>query len=202
MRLTTGLLFAAIAGLAALPASAQWIPQDSLVGMEHQPRVTHYARAFAASFVNDAMLQSAVRESTEAHRRLDWEQQRMLDREWRNERANRDTSGTYGAVLGNRLSDWLKERMADAPHGAVTEIYVIDGLGWNVGQTGDTADFFQGDETQWQEVLPGGQNASFVSELEDNGEGERTLALVSLPINDGTRNLGVVTIGVDTSKLP
>src|SRR5690606_10772906 len=108
----------------------------------------------------------------------------------------------YGAIMNNRLSDWLKEHKAAAPNQAITEIYVIDGLGWNVGQTNDTADFFQGDEMQWQEVQPGGVNAAFVSELEDNGTGERTLALVSLPIVDGTRNLGVVTIGIDTSKLP
>ncbi len=199
MRLTAGLLLAA---MSALPAAAQWAGQVPVAGMEHQQRVTSYARAFAAGFIEDDMLRSAVRESTKAHSKLDWDEQRALDRQWRDERANRDDTGLYGAIIGNRLSNWLKEQKAAAANGAVTEIYVIDGLGWNVGQTHDTADFFQGDEAQWQDVLPGGAGATFVSELEDNGEGKRTLSLVTLPIVDGTRNLGVMTIGIDTGKLP
>lgn len=190
-----------LAALAATPALAQRaIP----TGLEHQPRAEAYARKFASRFITDAMLQSAVRESTKQHSRLDWGEQRALDRKWRDELADNTKGGLTDAIINNRLSEWLKEHLADAPNGAVTEILIIDGLGWNVGQTMPTSDFFQGDEMQWQNVLPGGSNAMVVSELEDNGKGERTLALVSLPIVDTDRgnNIGVVTLGIDTSKIP
>lgn len=190
-----------LAALTATPALAQ---QAIPTGLEHKPRAESYARDFAARFVNDAMLQSAVRESTKQHSRLNWAEQRALDRNWRDELADGTKNGLTEAILDNRLSVWLKEHLAAAPNGAVTEILIIDGLGWNVGQTLPTTDFFQADELQWQNVLPGGSDAIVVSELEDNGKGERTLALVSLPIVDATRgnNIGVVTLGIDTSKIP
>lgn len=189
-----------LAALAATPALAQRaIP----TGLEHAPRAESYARAFAARFVNDAMLQSAVRESTKQHSRLNWGEQRSLDRKWRDELADGTKDSLTDAIINNRLSVWLKEHLAAAPNGAVTEILIIDGLGWNVGQTMPTSDFFQADELQWQNVLPGGNDAIVVSELEDNGSGQRTLALVSLPIVDTARgnNIGVVTLGIDTSKI-
>lgn len=192
-------LLAVLLALAAQPALAQ---RALVAGQDHEPKTLAYARAFAAGFAGDEMLHSAIRQSTEAHRRLDWNEQRALDRQYRDERADRETDGLYGAIVNNRLSDWLKEQMAAAPDGAVTEILVIDGLGWNVGQTGDVADFFQGDELQWQDIVPGGPNAYAVSELEDNGSDGRSLALVSLPIIANNRNIGVLTLGIDTSKIP
>jgi hypothetical protein len=170
--------------------------------MEHKPRVEAYARDFISRFVGDPMLHSVVRESTKSHSKLDWGEARALDRRWRDELADKMPDGLVDAVTHNALSKWLKEQQAAAPGGAVTEILVIDGLGWNIGQTAPTADFFQGDELQWQDILPNTETAIAVSELEDNGHGQRSLALVSLPIADGPSNIGVITLGVDVSKIP
>src|SRR5687767_6918081 len=102
-------------------------------GLEHQPRVEAYARAFVKGFVDDAMLHSVVRESTKSHRKLDWTEARALDRRWRNELADRTPDGLVDTVTHNALSKWLKEQQDKAPGGAVTEILIIDGLGWNIG---------------------------------------------------------------------
>ncbi len=185
--------------LIAPPAAAQPAIET---GMEHKPRVEAYAREFIKGFIADPMLHSVVRESTKSHRKLDWGEQRALDRRWRDELADKTPDSIVQAVTGNALSKWLKDQQATAPGGAVAEILVIDGLGWNVGQTTVTADFFQGDELQWQDILPNTADAIAVSELEDNGSGQRTLALVSLPIAAGEVNIGVITIGVDVSKIP
>jgi hypothetical protein len=185
--------------LFAGPASAQ---QAIGPGMDHAPRVEAYAREFVKTFVDDAMLHAVVRESTKSHSKLAWNEARELDRRWRNELADGTRDGLVDAIAANALSKWLKEQMAGAENGAVTEILIIDGLGWNIGQTEPTADFFQGDELQWQDILPNSADAIAVSELEDNGESGRTLAVVSLPIADGEVNIGVVTLGVDVSKLP
>jgi hypothetical protein len=171
-------------------------------GLEHQPRVEAYARTFVKGFIDDAMLHSVVRESTKSHRKLDWAEARALDRRWRNELADKIPDGLVGTVTHNALSKWLKEQQDKAPGGAVTEILIIDGLGWNIGQTAPTADFFQGDELQWQDILPNSATAIAVSELEDNGQGKRSIAMVSLPIADGEVNIGVVTLAIDVSKMP
>jgi hypothetical protein len=194
----------ALLGLVLLALSAGTASAQRAIapGLEHAPKVTQYARTFLAGFVDDAMLHSVVRESTKSHRKLGWDEARALDRRWRDERADGKRDGLVDAIAANALSAWLKQQMAGAANGAVTEIHVIDGLGWNVGETRESADFFQGDELQWQEILPNTADAVIVSELEDNGGNGRTLALVSLPIADGDVNIGVVTLGVDVSKLP
>ncbi len=181
-------------------AGAQTQPQ---AGMEHAQRAEAYARSFVAGFASDAMLHSVLRESTKSHSRLDWNEQRALDRRWRDEAADRTKGGLVEAITQNAVSDWLEERRAEAPGGAITEILVIDGLGWNVGQTAMTADFFQGDELQWQDILPNTEDAVIVSELEENADGSgRDLAVVSLPIVSGPVNIGVITLGVDMRKIP
>jgi hypothetical protein len=185
--------------LIASPAAAQ---QALQTGMEHQPRVEAYARQFIKGFVDDPRLHAIVRESTKSHRKLDWGEARALDRRWKNELADHTRDGLVETVSGNALSKWLKEQEAAAPGGAVTEILVIDGLGWNIGQTTLTSDFFQGDELQWQDILPGPTTAVAVSELEDNGTGQRSLAVVSLPVTENDSNIGVVTLAVDVSKIP
>lgn len=197
MRLAIALVLT-LSGIAAAGAQTPQAP-----GLEHRDRVEAYARSFIASFASDPMLHSALRESTKSHSRLDWNEQRALDRRWRDEAADRRKGGLVDAITQNALSKWLKERQAEAPGGAVTEILMIDGLGWNVGQTAMTADFFQGDELQWQEILPNSAEASIVSELEENEDGSgRDLALISLPIVSGPVNIGVITLGVDTRKIP
>jgi hypothetical protein len=185
--------------VSALPASAQ---RALAPGQEHQPRVERYARDFVNTWIGDLEMRTNVRASTDSHRKLDWPEARALDRSWRDEIADDKPDGLVDAVTNSALSRWLKDRMAEAPNGAVTEIYLIDGLGWNAAGTKSPSDFFQGDELQWQEVLPGGPNAIYVSELEDNYGKGRTLAIVSLPINVDSSNLGVVTLGVDVSKIP
>jgi hypothetical protein len=185
--------------LSAAPAAAQWAISP---GQEHAPRVQSYAREFLSTFADDPELHAALVTSTKSHSRLNWDEQRALDRKFRDQRADNNHDDLFGSVVDNDISKWLKEKMAQAPNGAVTEILLIDGLGWNVATTGDVADFFQGDELQWQDILPAGPDAVTVSELEDDGAGNRTLAIISLPINDGTRNIGVATLGIDTSKLP
>jgi hypothetical protein len=194
----------ALCGLALLALSAGTASAQQAVvpGLEHAPKVTQYARAFLAGFVTDPMLHAVVRESTKSHRKLGWDEARALDRRWRDERADGKHDGLVDAIAANGLSKWLNVQMAGAPNGAVTEVHVIDGLGWNVGETRESADFFQGDELQWQEILPNTADAVIVSELEDNGGKGRTLALISLPIDEGDVNIGVVTLGVDVSKLP
>lgn len=192
-------VFVVLALLIAAPASAQ---QAIETGMEHRIRTEAYARAFIKRFVDDQMLHSVVRESTKSHRKLDWNEARLLDRRWRNELADKIPDGLVDTVTHNALSKWLKQQQDGAPGGAVTDILVIDGLGWNIGQTAVTSDFFQGDELQWQDILPNSANAVAVSELEDNGHGQRSLAVVSLPIADGEVNIGVITLGIDVSKIP
>jgi hypothetical protein len=104
------------------------------------------------------------------------------------------------AIRGNAISTWLKDVQAKAPKGAVTEIFVMDGAGWNVGQTGGTSDFFQGDEGKWQKTFAAGdpKEIEILPVVEEDG---MRISQVSLPIKSGEESIGAVTIGVDVDKV-
>jgi len=180
----------------ALP-SATW---SAAPDMSHAARAEAYAREFLASIQADPQMIAALAASTEKHRRLDYEQSQGLDKQWRNERVY--DRGGHGPlvdeVMGGPFSAWLKGRRDASVGGAVTDILVMDGLGWNAGQTDGTSDFYQGDEDRWQRTFAGG--SALVSSVEE-GDG-RKLVQVSLPIAEGDRNTGAVTIGLDLGKLP
>lgn len=105
------------------------------------------------------------------------------------------------AARGSKTSEFLKKKMAEAqPKDAVTEIFVMDGWGWNVGQTGGTSDYYQGDEGKWQKTFASGdpKEVEVLPIVEEDGI---RYAHVSLPIKDGDKNIGAVTIGVDVDKV-
>jgi hypothetical protein len=102
---------------------------------------------------------------------------------------------------GSATSKFLQKQLEAAkPKDAVTEIFVMDGWGWNVGQTGGTSDYYQGDEGKWQKTFAKG-DANEVEVLPIVEEDGIRYSQISLPIKDGDKNIGAVTIGVDVSKV-
>jgi hypothetical protein len=97
--------------------------------------------------------------------------------------------------LGNRCAKRLQEIMAQHPF--ITEIFVTDNQGANVGQTAMTSDYWQGDEAKFKDVYKKGVLVSDV-EVEDG----KNIAQVSVPVVMGKRHVGTMTIGVDVDKVP
>ena len=97
--------------------------------------------------------------------------------------------------LGNTCAKRLNELMAQ--HAFITEIFVTDNQGANVGQTAMTGDYWQGDEAKFKDVYKKGV---LVGEVEvDDG---KNIAQVSVPVIMGKRHVGTMTIGVDVDKVP
>ena len=67
-----------------------------------------------------------------------------LDQRWRKEK-RRGGGSLISSVMGNELSAFLRGIKA-ASGGVITEIFVMDNVGLNVGQTNGTGDFMQGDD--------------------------------------------------------
>lgn len=185
--------------------------------------VVQYARDFvAANLIGNAALNEAIVASTEKHERLGYDELRIMDGQWRVAKSGVETErnaakllgelvpetsiddqikageALIAAATGNDISKWLIEVQQSAePEGAITEIFVMDGWGWNVAQTGGTSDYYQGDEGKWQKTyfLDGIEVLDIVEE-----DGLR-YAQISLPIKDGDANIGAVTVGVDVDKV-
>lgn len=188
--------------------------------------VVQYAKDFvAANLIGNAELNAAIAASTDKHRKLGFDDATILDSQWRVAKSGPEkeekAAGTLKELAGdksleehikageelikaareNDASKWLiKLQEGAAPAGAVTEIFVTDGWGWNVAQTGGTSDYYQGDEGKWQKTFASADpnEIEILDIVEEDGI---RYAQISLPIKDGDKNIGAVTVGVDVDKV-
>ena len=87
-----------------------------------------------------------------------------------------------------------------ASNGVITEIFVMDNKGLNVGQTNGTGDYMQGDEAKWKETYLLSAHAVFIDEVEE--EDGINIAQTSLTVaRDNGFSLGAVTIGINVDAL-
>ena len=103
-------------------------------------------------------------------------------------------------VLGNALSKFLQGKK-DASDGLITEMFVMDNKGMNVGQSDATSDYMQGDEGKWQKSYGAGAGAMFVDEVEFDDSTKSYQAQVSGTISDGGAAIGAITVGMNVENL-
>lgn len=121
-----------------------------------------------------------------------------LDKQWRAE-VDASDKPLISKTLAAPVSAYLLG-VQESSEGLFTEIFAMDGIGLNVGQSGVTSDYWQGDEGKWQTPFNTGE-----VELGDVEEDESTQTFqsqVSVPVVDETgKRIGAVTFGVDVGVL-
>ena len=80
------------------------------------------------------------------------------------------------------------------------EIFVMDNLGANVAMTDKTSDYWQGDEAKFKESFKGGSGAVFVDDVEFDDSSQSYVVQVSVPVMDGAKAIGSITISIDMDK--
>ncbi|HSP17196.1 MAG TPA: PDC sensor domain-containing protein [Thermoanaerobaculia bacterium] len=103
------------------------------------------------------------------------------------------------ALLGNACAARLKTLVGQNP--AFSESFVMDDKGANVCMTERTSDFWQGDEAKWQKSFAAGKGAVFIDSPKYDTSAKAILVQVSVPVMDGDRAIGAITVGVNTSRL-
>ncbi|NIY77168.1 hypothetical protein HED22_16060 [Thalassospira sp. HF15] len=122
------------------------------------------------------------------------------DQQWRAEREAEDQP-LVAAILTNPLSSYLTQVQARSG-GMYAEIFVMDAVGLNVGQSSITSDFWQGDEAKFQNTYPNGPDAVFIDEAEYNENADAWLAQLNMTMSDADRQpIGAVTIEVNLNEL-
>ena len=82
----------------------------------------------------------------------------------------------------------------------ITEIFVMDNKGLNVGQTNGTGDYMQGDEAKWKKTFPVSAYAVFIDDVEQ--EDGINISQTSLTVARGNGfSLGAVTVGINVDAL-
>jgi hypothetical protein len=185
-------LFAVALASACLVFGAAGAGAQDKPDMSHVDAVTAYVTEHVKPWLSDQALVDAINAETEKHKRLNYDEIQALDKDWK------DKKPIVEEIMGNATSEMLKAKMAEAP--AVTEIFVMDAQGFNVGQTGETSDYYQADEAKWQKTYAAGPDAIFVDAAEEDGG--KKIAQASLTVSDSSgKPVGAVTVGVDLGML-
>ena len=104
-------------------------------------------------------------------------------------------------VLANELSIYLAAAAAES-EGLLTEVFVMDAKGLNVGQSSVTFDYWQGDESKWKKTFLAGKGAVFIDKVEEDESTQTFQTQVSLAIADPSGNvIGAVTFGINVEQL-
>ncbi|HBU97594.1 hypothetical protein [Thalassospira lucentensis] len=122
------------------------------------------------------------------------------DKQWREEREAEDQP-LVAAIVTNPLSGYLTQVQARSG-GLLAEIFVMDAVGLNVGQSSITSDFWQGDEAKFQNTFPNGPDAVFIDEAEYNEDSDTWRSQLSMTMSNEERQpIGAVTIEVNLNEL-
>ncbi|MDE0591142.1 PDC sensor domain-containing protein [Halocynthiibacter sp. C4] len=124
-----------------------------------------------------------------------------LDSQWRAEIGSADTP-LQTEVLGNPVSTHLKDKQS-AANELVSEVFVMDSYGLNVGQSAVTSDYWQGDEAKFQESFGAGTGGVHIGDVElDESTGDYVVQ-VSMTISDPESGspIGAVTYAINMGVL-
>ena len=161
--------------------------------------VADYIEANVRPWLDEPAIINAILAQNGAHARLGKAGIEMLDARWRAELSS-TTRPMIEAQLSNPLSLYLKGRQR-AAEGVITEIFVMDNRGLNVGQSDITTDYWQGDETKWLKSF--GAGLLNVEEAQRDDSTQLMQSQASLPIRDPATGkvIGAITVGVNLDAL-
>lgn len=140
----------------------------------------------------NATIISAIKAQNAAHASLDEAGIKKLDAQWKSE-VSAGSKPLIDKVMGSAASAELKKIQA-ASGGKYVEIFVTDNKGLNVGQTGMTSDYWQGDEPKFTKVFPTVGTYSEAPEFDESAQA--FVGEVDGTIVDGGTAIGAYTVKV------
>lgn len=193
MQLRTMRIAAMFCGLLlAVPASAQDAPIKE---------VETYIKSNLVTWLSDKTVIGAIKAQNAKHAALTQADVDKLDKQWRAE-VDAAQKPTIEAVLKNELSSFLTKKKEETK-GIVTEVFVMDDKGLNVGQSDITSDYWQGDEAKWKKTYLVGPDAVFLDKIEKDESTQALQMQVSIAIADPETGkvIGAVTFGINVDEL-
>ncbi len=164
----------------------------------HETKIKAYIESDVRGWLMSEEIIKAVDQQNIDHFGLTENDISNLDQRWRSEKL-RGGGTLIDSRMNNDLSAFLRGIKA-ASGGVITEIFVMDDLGLNVGQTDGTGDYMQGDEAKWQKTFPVSAYAVFIDAVEEDGG--KNVSQTSLTVaRDNSARLGAITIGINVDAL-
>lgn len=168
---------------------------------EFEPQIQKFYAENIRSALGDQIVVNAINTQNAAHAGLTPEAIDTLDQQWRAE-AKAGSGALIETVLSNELSAFLKALKETHPD-VVTEVFIMDNRGLNVGQSDVTSDYNQGDEGKWQKTYAVGPDAVFIDDVEFDDSTSSFQSQISGAIVDPAtgKTIGAITIGLNVEAL-
>ncbi len=183
-----------------LAAVVALVPFGAMAEEAHVAPVKAYVEENIMPWLSDPIVIDAIKAQNAKHAGLSQGDIDALDAQWREGVDGGDTT-LIDETLANDLSGFLKEKQAESD-GLITEIFVMDDKGLNVGQSDVTSDYWQGDEGKFKNSFEAGANAVFVDEAEKDESTQKLQSQASMTISDADGNpIGAITIGINLDEL-
>jgi hypothetical protein len=143
------------------------------------------------SWAADKVLLDATR--AQNGRKVSLAEIQKIDDEWKAGKVRKE-------IMAGACADRLRQLASEKSY--YIEVFVTDNQGALVCANEVTSDYWQGDEPKWTRSFNDGQGRVFIDRPRFDESAKATLGTISVPMMDGDRTIGVVTIGVITDKLP
>ena len=167
----------------------------------HEVPIRDFAKGTVGAWISSPIVLKAIRKQNARHAGLSQGDIVALDKKWRAETSavNRPL---INRLLANELSSFLAQVKKDQ-HGIVTEVFVMDNRGLNVGQSDVTSDYWQGDETKWKKTYLVGPDAMIIDDVELDESTQTFQSQLSMSITDQTTGkvIGAITVGIDVEAI-
>tara|TARA_R110002020_G_scaffold16900_11_gene60068 strand:- start:8379 stop:8957 length:579 start_codon:yes stop_codon:yes gene_type:complete len=177
------------------------VAPSPVLAESHVEPVNEYFQSEVFPWLSDPVLIDAVREQNARYADLTPADIEKLDLEWRAQ-VTLMSKPLVDAVLERGVSKFLAEKQEDSK-GMITEIFLMDAKGLNVGQSEVTSDYWQGDEAKWQRTFGAGTGEVFVDRVETDESTQALQSQASVVISDPETGepIGAITIGINLDKL-
>ncbi len=167
---------------------------------QHVAPITEYVKAKVIPWLNNPEVVNAIKEQNAKTASLSESDIIAQDKKWRAE-VDAAAKPMIDGILKNKLSAFLQGKKEEA-QGMITEMFVMDAKGLNVGQSDVTSDYWQGDEDKWKKTFKVGANTIFVDKVEKDESTQTFQAQVSVTVTDETgKAIGAITLGINVDML-
>jgi len=185
----------------AICSSLTFMSSTAFAEEPHVAPIRDYIELDASTWLGDPVIIEAIKQQNLKTADLTEEEILALDKKWRAQ-ADADAKPMIDEIMKNSLSAFLKEKQAGSA-GLISEAFVMDARGLNVGQSNQTSDYWQGDEAKWQKTYLAGPDSVFIdeAEIDDSTQALQSQASVSIKDPDTGKVIGAITIGINLDSL-
>ncbi|MBF0281209.1 MAG: hypothetical protein HQM07_01375 [Zetaproteobacteria bacterium] len=168
---------------------------------EFEPQIRTFFDNNIKTWLEDPLIINAIKTQNAQHTALTATEIDTMDKTWRAE-AKTGGGTLINATLSNTLSNFLKTKKS-AHQSVITEMFIMDNKGLNVGQSDITSDYMQGDEAKWQKTYGSGNNQLFIDEVEFDDSTQSFQTQISATIVDPAsgKPIGAITIGLNIENM-